>query len=69
MRAKFQNPTTIFQFFHPPICHSAVVLTYSFQMKMMYNGLKKAADKLTLMILKVKSEFFGYIGLIFGLIC
>ena len=23
MRAKFQNPTTNFQFFHPPISHSA----------------------------------------------
>ena len=22
MHAKIQNPTTIFQFFHPPICHS-----------------------------------------------
>ena len=44
-------------------------LTYSIQMKMMNNGLEKAADKLTLMFLRVKSEFFGYIGVIFGLIC
>ena len=38
-------------------------------MKMMNNGLEKAADKLTLMFLRVKSEIFGYIGVIFGLIC
>ena len=42
-----------------------LVLTYSIQMKMMNNGLEKAADKLTLMFLRVKREFFGYIGVIF----
>jgi hypothetical protein len=35
-----------------------VVLTYSFKMKMINNGLEKAADKLTLMFLTGKSELF-----------